>query len=190
MMQRWVSVAAFLAGLAFLYTLLTGRNDPAAESGEAPAERGYYLSDARLTELDQDGRPRMVVHAQSIEQQLDDQSVQLSDMTLDYAPQSAAVSPGPAARWKVTASRGRMPADRSSLILSGDVRVTGTETHGAATITTDQLSYDPKSNIVQTSHPVVVQYGSQRLQGRGMRVDLNAGTLKLESNINGSFTPP
>jgi len=189
MTQRWVSVAAFVAALALLYTVLTGRNDPAAESGEAPAERGYYLNDARLTELDQDGRPRMVVHAQTIEQQLDDQSVTLSNMTLDYAPRSASTGPEPAARWKMTASQGRMPADRSSLDLSGDVRVTGSEAHGAATITTDQLSYDPKANIVQTSHPVVVQYGSQRLRGRGMRVDLNAGTLKLEANINGSFTP-
>jgi LPS export ABC transporter protein LptC len=73
-------------------------------------------------------------------------------------------------------------------MLAGDVHVTGTEPRGAAVIDTDQLTYDTKANFVQTAEPVTVRFGEHELRGRGLRADLNAGTLKLESNVNGRFT--
>jgi LPS export ABC transporter protein LptC len=101
---------------------------------------------------------------------------------IDYsAPQS-----GP---WQVTANRGRMAPDRITMMLAGDVHVTGTEAHSPAVIDTDRLSYDTKENLVQTADPVTVRFGAHELRGRGLRADLNAGTLKLESNVNGRFNP-
>jgi LPS export ABC transporter protein LptC len=180
--QRLIAAAAFAAACLLLYGLLSGRDTSDLESGSAEEERGYYLTDATLTEMGQDGMPRVVLHAQSIEQQLSDQSVQLADVRLDYTAQQTG-------QWKVTADRGRMPPDHSAILLAGDVRITGTEEHGSAVITTDELAYDTRANIVQTAQPVTVRFGSHELRGRGMRVDLNAGTLKLESSVNGRFAP-
>ena len=42
---------------------------------------------------------------------------------------------------------------------------------------------------MQTAEPVTVRFGSHELRGRGLRADLNTGTLRLESNVNGRFTP-
>ncbi len=180
--QRLIAAAAFVAAFALLYGLLGGRDTNDFEIGPADDDRGYYLTDATLTEMGQDGKARMLVHAKSIEQQLSDQSVRLSDVQVDYTAQQTG-------RWKVTAERGHLTPDRTTMTLAGDVEVTGTDARGQAVINTDELAYDTKANLVQTAEPVIVRFGPHELRGRGMHVDLNAGTLKLESSVNGRFNP-
>jgi LPS export ABC transporter protein LptC len=184
LIQRIVTMVAVVAGGAMLLQLLAGSPDDPAEAAAAAAERGYYLNDATLTELGPDGRPRVVVRARSIEQQLADQSVHLAGLELDYTTQQQG-------EWHVTADRGRMPSDRGSLQLQGNVRVAGApaRSEGKAIILTDELAYDTRTNVVQTAAPVTVEFGPHQLRGRGLRVGLNQGTLRLESNVNGQFTP-
>jgi LPS export ABC transporter protein LptC len=176
-----VTVAASAAGLALLYGLFGAPGDD-FETSRAEEQRGYYVLDATLTEMGADGTPRVVVHAKSIEQQLADQSVLLSDLSLDYKTESSGT-------WTVTANQGRMPPDRGSLLLSGDVKVTGTEARGSAVIRTDRLAYNTASSVIQTADPVSVTFGEHELRGRGLRVVLNDGTLRLESNVHGRFNP-
>lgn len=177
-------MVAVVAGGALLLKMLSGSPDDATESAAATDERGYYLNDAKLTELGADGRPRVVVRARSIEQQLTDQSVRLTQLELDYTTQKQG-------EWRVTADRGRMPSDRASLQLEGNVLVVGTAERGVgkAVIRTDELAYDTRTNVVQTAAPVTLDFGPHQLRGRGMRVGLNQGTLRLESNVNGQFIP-
>ena len=184
LIQRIVTMAAVVAGGALLLNMLAGSPDDATESAAAAAERGYYLNGATLTELGPDGRPRVVVRARAIEQQLADQSVHLAQLELDYTTQQQG-------EWHVTADRGRMPSDRGSLQLEGNVVVVGSaeRSEGTAVIRTDRLAYDTRTNVVQTAEPVTVDFGPHQLRARGMRVGLNQGTLRLESNVNGQFKP-
>jgi len=179
-----MSILALLAGGALLFNLLAGGDDDATEMETAADDRGYYLNDAKLTELGPEGRPRVVVRAQTIEQQLSDQSVQLAGLDLDYNTQQQGT-------WHVTADRGHMSSDRVSLQLQGNVRVTGAaeQGQGPAVIRTDELAYDTRTNVVQTAAPVTVEFGPHELRGRGLRVSLNEGTLRLESNVDGQFKP-
>jgi LPS export ABC transporter protein LptC len=179
-----MSILALLAGGALLFNLLAGGGDDATEMETAAEDRGYYLNDAKLIELGPEGRPRVVVRAQTIEQQLSDQSVQLAGLDLDYNTQQQGT-------WHVTADRGRMPSDRGSLQLQGNVRVEGAAQHGLgrAIIRTEELSYDTRANVVQTAAPVAVEIGPHELRGRGLRVGLNEGTLRLESGVYGQFKP-
>jgi LPS export ABC transporter protein LptC len=182
-LTRWViGITATVAGVATAYNLLLGGGGDDVESDPWQEQRGYYLSDATLTELGVDGKPRVVVQARSIEQQLRDQSVVLQDLELDYSTTQAGT-------WKVTADRGRMPPERNSIQLFGDVTVTGREARGSAIIRTERLAYDTAANLIQTSDPVRIQVGAHELHGRGLRVDLNKGTLRLESSVNGTFKP-
>jgi LPS export ABC transporter protein LptC len=182
--QRVVTMVAIVAAGGLLLNLLAGGRDDAAPADTGPDERGYYLQQAKLTELGENGRPRVTVRAETIEQQLPDQSVRLAQIELDYHTARQGL-------WHVTADNGRMPSDRSTLLLSGDVRVAGTaeRSAGAAVIRTDELAYDTRTNVVQTAAPVTVEFGPHQLRGRGMRVGLNEGTLRLESNVNGQFSP-
>ena len=180
--QRLTVLAAVLAGLVLLYGVLIGRGRDQLGPGDREEQRGYYMEDATLTEMGADGRPRMIVHAAAIEQQLADDSVILKELRLDYAA-------GNEGSWNVTADRGRMPPDRSSLLLAGEVTVTGSEQLGSPVIVTDQLTYDTNSDYIQTAETVAIRFGTHVLAGRGLRVNLNSGTLRLESNVHGSFTP-
>jgi LPS export ABC transporter protein LptC len=177
-----LATAAFIAGLALLYSLLVGPDKDGVESDTAGDRRGYYAKDATLTETGLDGKPRVVVHAVSVEEQVPDRSIRLADVWLDYTTARSG-------QWHVTAERGRMTPDHTSMQLSGNVRVAGTQGRSAAVITTDELAYDTRANLVQTAEPVVVRFGQHELNGRGMRANLDTGTLQLESNVNGRFTP-
>jgi LPS export ABC transporter protein LptC len=176
-----IILAAVLAGLVLLYGLLVGRGRDDLGTEQAEEQRGYYLEDATLTEMGADGKPRITVRAANIEQQLADDSVELTDLRLDYAT-------GNSAGWTVTAERGRMPPSRTSLLLSGDVTVKSDAERGSPVIVTDQLSYDTDANFIQTAEPVSIKFGKHVLAGRGLRVNLNSKTLRLESNVHGHFT--
>jgi LPS export ABC transporter protein LptC len=184
LIERLLGLAALLAGGAVLLALLMGRDDDDVTTEAARDERGYYLTDATLIELGIDGRPRVVVRARSIEQEVADESVRLQHLALDYTTSSAG-------EWHVDADSGRMPPDQTSLQLQGNVRVSGSAERagGRAVIVTDELSYDTKASVIQTAAPVAIQFGPHELHGRGLRVALNDGTLRLESNVNGTFTP-
>jgi LPS export ABC transporter protein LptC len=181
--RRVIGTAAVLAGAVTLYRLLLGGGTDPIETTTPEQRRGYYLSDAVLTEVGVDGRPRMVVRADNIEQQVENHSVILSHLELDYRTEATGT-------WKVTADRGRMPVDQTSLQLAGNVTVRGGEPGGpVAIIRSEQLAYDTGASIIQTPDPVTVVFGKHELNGRGLRVDLNARTLRLESNVNGRFLP-
>jgi LPS export ABC transporter protein LptC len=184
LIRRIVTGAALLAGGMLLIRVLGGRPDDDIETTAPTNQRGYYLTDSTLTEMGPDGRPRIVVHAKDIEQQVADDSVQLAKLDMDYTAGKTGV-------WHVTADRGRMPPGREWLLLAGNVRVTGQPAGASedAVIVTEELAYDTRTNVVQTSAPVAVHFGAHELLGRGMRVQLNDGTLRLESNVNGRFTP-
>ena len=173
--------AAVIAGALLAWGIFGGSEEP-LETTAADEQRGYYLKSATLTEFGPDGSPRIVLNADSVEQQLADQSVQLTDITLDYATAKTG-------KWHVTAARGSLPVDAKSLLLSGDVRVTGQRPQGPAVISTDLLAYDTDSSVVQTAEPVAIQLGPHRLEGRGLYVVLNDGTLRLESDVHGRFVP-
>ena len=180
--QWFLWILASVAGLGLLYAMLSGRDRDDTEATDTEERRGYYLTDATLTEMGADGHPRLVVRARSIEQQLSDQSVLLKDLKLDYRTETNEM-------WTVTSKDGRMPPDRQSLLLEGDVVVTGATRRGSPVIHTDTLSYDTATNLIQTSDVVNIRFGHNDLRGRGLRANLNSGTLQLESNINGRFQP-
>ena len=177
-----MGLLAGVAGLGLIYSLLVGRGGDDPETTDTEERRGYYLTDAMLTEMGADGHPRLVVRAKNIEQQLSDQSVLLTDLKLDYRTDANGL-------WTVTSDGGRMPPDRRSLLLSGNVVVSGRDARGAPEVHTDTLSYDTTTNMIQTSDIVSIRFGHNDLRGRGLRANLNSGTLQLESNVNGRFQP-
>ena len=179
---RTVGVAAAAAGLVLLYGLLTGWNDDDVELGDAGAERGYYALDATIVETGKTGRPRFIAHARRVEQQLVDQSVLLEDMTLDYPTADHGT-------WHVVAPAGRMPADRESVELYGGVTISGADAHGDAVIRAERVHYLIDAAIVDTTSPVTLTYGRHELRARGLEARLNDGTLRLESDVHGRFTP-
>ena len=89
-----------------------------------------------------------------------------------------------------------MPPDRNSLLLAGNVRVTGSGQAAAsqaaasqAVILTDQLAYDTRRQHHADGRARRDPVRHARTAGPRLRVVLNDGTLRLESNVNGRFKP-
>jgi LPS export ABC transporter protein LptC len=179
---RLVWYAAGFAAVALIYGLLAGNGDSDVATAPASQARGYFATDVTLTEMGPAGLPRYTVHAREVEQQMPAQSVQMTDVALDYHTKDLGV-------WHVTARNGEMPADRKSLLLTGDVTITGTASGDAAIIRSDQVHYDIDQAVVQTDEPVAVQFGTHRVNARGLLAFLNTGTLTLKSDVNGRFNP-
>ena len=177
--RRTSILLAVLGALLLAWQFFSGNDGAGVEQVEARDERGYYLDAATLTEMGPDGRPKVVIKARLIEQLRGDDSIAMHDLAIDYATEGA----GP---WTMTANLGRMPADRNSVLLSGDVILRGRD---GAVVRTDQLRYDTVENLVSTAEAVTIEFGPHRLAARGMRADLNAGSLQLESDIDGLFNP-
>jgi len=179
--QRLVAVAAVTAALALLYGLF-GPEPPDVEKGATPPQQGYYLVDTTMTEMGPTGRPKVIVHARHAEQQLVDQSVDASDITLDSPTDKYGT-------WHGTALRGHLTPDRNTIQLAGDVTMTSQLEQGVAVIHTEHLDYDVDDGVITTSDAVDVRLGAHVLKARGLRADMNAQTLRLESDVNGRFTP-
>ena len=179
--QRLVAVAAGTAALALLYGLF-GPEPPDVDKGATPPQRGYYLIDTTMTEMGPTGRPKVIVHARQAEQQLADQSVDASDITLDSPTDKYGT-------WHGTALRGHLTPDRNTIQLAGDVTMTSQLEQGVAVIHTEHLDYDVDDSVITTSDAVDVRLGAHVLKARGLRADMNAQTLRLESGVNGRFTP-
>jgi LPS export ABC transporter protein LptC len=59
----------------------------------------------------------------------------------------------------------------------------------AAELHTPRMSLDTVSEIAETRSPVELAFGTHRIRAQGMRADLKGGTLRLESDVNGTFAP-
>jgi LPS export ABC transporter protein LptC len=162
------------------------RTDPTLTGTVAgPAEQtGYYLRDATVTEYGVDGKIRTEVAVRSAIEDPVNKIVNLDTVAVDYFPAADQ-------RWHLTALRGQMAEDSRIVELEGDVKMTGARDSlpDPAIVRTERLTLDTAAQLARTDEPVTLGFGPYALAARGMRADLKAETLQLESEVNGRFNP-
>jgi LPS export ABC transporter protein LptC len=169
-------------------SLLLGRQQRDAEM-PAPASRpaedlGYGARDAQLIETGMDGRPRYTLNANLIEQHPKDDSVQLQvvHMILDDPDGN---------RWTVDAQRGDIVSAGADIDLSGDVHVSGVlpGTDQPADISSEQLSFDTRTDVVSSKEPVTLSWAGRQIHSVGIVASLKDSHVQLESAVHGIFQP-
>ena len=75
--------------------------------------------------------------------------------------------------------------------LTGNVRVTGPPQGGGEplSLTTETLRINTPTEFIETDAPVKLRWSGHEIDAAGMQADLKAGTLSLESDVNGHFFP-
>jgi LPS export ABC transporter protein LptC len=196
--SRPLAYVGVIAVVALAYFIgRAGRGDPQADEGVAETlDPGYAALDAEIIETGYDGRERYRVNAQVIRQQTDTGVIQLEKIAMDYHPGAQPGLPGeaPATQaasetWRLTSDLGQVRADGDDVLLSGNVRVTGS-TPGSGDpllLTTDELRINTPTEFIETDAPVTLTWSGHQLQARGLSADLKAGTLRLESDVHGQF---
>ena len=180
-------VLVFMIGLAIgSWWLANGQRERADLARDATdATPAYYLRDAVLEQTDATGRVELRVTARRAAQEPATRNVRLETLRVDYFPAT------PARTWVMTASHGTLPPAGRVVLLSGDVRLQGSETGRGerATIRTERLRFEVDRSLAVTDDPVRVELAQHALTARGLEADLKADRVQLESEVNGRFTP-
>lgn len=157
-------------------------DDAAAMIGSQSA--GYYLSRARLTEYDQDGSVRLSLSADRASQAEPGGRVEFSRV-------AARLAGGTGGPWSLNADRGWAWPDTERVELEGNVvmRSLRQPLVRAATVRTPRLTLLVREQLATSDAPVSLDFGRHQLDAVGLRADLDRETLRLESKVNGRFTP-
>jgi LPS export ABC transporter protein LptC len=203
-MKRWqraLAYAALIAVVAVAYYLGRGPGaDGAADAARGiPLDPGYAARDAEVIETGYDGRERYRLKASVIRQRTDSGLIDLENLEMQYhvgaqvrVPGEAAVAAkGAGEIWKLTSDRGQVRADGDDVELNGNVRVTGPAPGSGEplSLTTETMSINTPTEFIETRAAVKLRWSGHELTARGMQADLKAGTLRLESDVNGHFLP-
>lgn len=181
---RSASIAIALLAAIVASWLLLERRGARAPGAASTVESGYYLRDATVEGLDEDGRRIYTLRAARIVEQPGDERIVLEDVSLEYA-----LDDGPP--WQLEAGGGEIPATGTSIALRGGVTLAEHLIAGAdpTTVRTPTLDIDLGSHLATTDEGVEITRGSYLITARGLRADLKAQTLTLQSEVHGRFLP-
>jgi len=199
--SRPFAYVAAIAAIGLAYFLgRPGRDDNNGDvTGASVPDPGYAALEATVIETGYDGRERYRLNASVIRQQTESGIIELEKLRMDYHPDAQNKLPGESARaaeasgevWHLTSDHGLVRADGDDVQLTGNVRVTGPAPGSGEplSLSTDSLRINTPTEFIETYAPVKLRWSGHELDARGLKADLKAGTLRLESDVNGHFFP-
>ncbi len=203
-MKNWSRPLKYVAaiaviGLAYFIGVRGPTDDDTDDTSAMAPDPGYAARDAQVIETGYDGRERYRLNARVIRQRTESGVIELEELSMNYHIQSedklpgasapAAITPGDI--WHLTSDRGQVRANGDDVELNGNVRVVGPSPGGGEplSLTTESMRINTPTEFIETSAPVKLRWSGHELDARGMQADLKAGTLRLESDVNGHFYP-
>lgn len=186
MIRRWSAGLLVIAALIVVFIFSRERGSVLVQD-EAPAraiDPGYSARDARIVETGDDGRPRYRLHAELITQPPGDPRVLLTRPRLAYTDAGGGT-------WNATAQSGVVAEAREHIELTGEVELDGRfgGTGDRAVMRTERLEFDTERELATTAEPMTIDWSGHSLSAKGVRADLRAETLRLESRVHGRFIP-
>lgn len=186
-MKFWRHAAAAVLAIATLALLIWRtqfQSAPATAVAERPAaaDPGYVATGAEIIETGPDGQPRYRLLADRVEQPWAGADIRVTQPRLVYRGDTDT-------QWSLRADTGVLPAAADRVDLSGSVYVVAARAVTAPVeIRTDSLGVDMTQQVATTRDPVHVTWGRDQVSAVGLRADLKADTLRLESQVHGDVT--
>jgi lipopolysaccharide export system protein LptC len=160
----------------------TARSAAGGEGGGGPL--GYYLREANISIMDEEGRLQYRISADQIEERPAENRAVLTGIRIRYSPTTDVP-------WELSAANGEIPDDSDYIELIGSVELTSTsEASGETTIIqAPRLRLAPDDYLASTDSEVSVLLGEERLDAVGLSANLKGDYLELKSSVHGQFTP-
>jgi LPS export ABC transporter protein LptC len=176
-------VLAILAAATWVATWQRGEEAPPVDRIADAEPLRYYARGARLSGTDEQGRMTYRIFADRLDEVPGDERLQLTGVNVEYQPSDDA-------EWTISAASAKYARD-GSMDLLGNVEVRSMPSNGARPVrlVTDQLLFSPDTSSAETDESVEIRVGDLQLKGVGFRSDLKGSTLKLESDVYGTFVP-
>ena len=191
----WAGLIVAIA-LAWFFVRGGGNDEGADLAGAIPLDPGYAARDAEVIETGYDGRERYRLKAAVIHQQTESGVIDLERLEMNYHrnAQTAGAAPDEGGSsgevWHLTSDHGLVREEGNDVELHGNVRVTGPSQGGVEplSLTTETLRINTPTEFIETDAPVKLRWSGHEIDARGLHADLKAGTLRLESDVNGHFS--
>jgi len=178
-------VLALAAGIAQWLLWWLGPAPTTADL-EGPPRSGYTLHDARVTSYDKSGQPSFRLQAPRIDRREGDASLYVD------APkfQLPANEPG-IPDWQGQSEWGWVNKGATLLILHGPVEMhrAAFDDTAQAELHTANVSVWPHDKRLATAAPAQMIQGDARINGIGMRANLNEKHLELLDDVHATFPP-
>jgi len=158
------------------------RGDENALNNNPPPPRGYYLTNAHITQTGVDGQLRYALSANRIEQDLPTDRVNLTDLTLQFRTEHADA-------WQLRARTGWLDNHAQQSAFAGAVTINPSASPGTWLLT-DTLRVDLAAQTARTNDNVTLRMNEQQVTAKGLFADIKTQKLKLESQVHGIFSPP
>lgn len=175
MSWRWISIAAMLAALVVGFGALSNRDAEDAAAAATSEQPAFYAKDAIVLQTQEDGSPQLRLVADRIDQKVDDDSILLRSVRVDYLKV-------PGKLWVLSADQGAVPADSRMITFSGNVQLHPADATPDAFLRTDTLTVDTDRNLAYTTaSPTSMQYGRYLMRVKRLQADLKTEQVTLEA---------
>jgi lipopolysaccharide export system protein LptC len=180
-----IVLVALAAGFAQLLLWWMG---PAPKPNDfvGPPRSGYTLTNFKLWSYNPEGQLAFRMQAPHLERREGDESLYINSPTF----QLAAKKPG-VPDWQGRSLYGWVDKGGSLIKLQGPVtmhRPAWADTP-ATDLVTEDVTVWPKENRMVTAAPAQMTQGASRMDGVGMRANLNDNHLELLDNVHATFPP-
>jgi len=176
-------VVALLAGaVAVAATLVDLREHAPRRTLATPEDSDYYMFDADIEQMDDQGRLRYRMHAAKVLHYPDD-SARMQDIRVRYHGEE----PTP---WTLDAASGRKPAESEDIHLSGGVVVRHElPNFGPARLETDSVWLRHDEDVVETHDEVRANAPGRTATAAGMTVHLDDNRIILNRDVKVTYAP-
>ena len=182
--SRWPTLLLLLiAAVASGMLVLQNDDKDANQTPKPELGVGYYMKQAELIRIDENGRVLYRVQTDEATQKVRNGVIELDLVQVSYDPLTEVP-------WDLRADKGHILPDRNIIQLTGDVIAnTRGDIRTPVRISTDFLELDTDTYIADTDREVTIDYMNNQIFATGLRAFLKEERLQLVSNVNGTFIP-
>lgn len=182
MSWRWISITAMLAALVVGFGAFSNRDAEDTQSTTTSEQPAFYAKDAIVLQTQEDGSPQLRLVSSRIDQRIEDDSILLRGVRVDYLKV-------PGKLWVLNADQGAVPADSRVIAFTGNVLLHPADATPEAFLRTDALTVDTDRNLAYTTlSPTSLQYGRYVMRVQRLQADLKTEKVTLEA-VHGRSEP-
>ena len=187
----WSPVLLLGALAALTYWLDAQVQPPASRrDGSSRHDPDLFLQDFKAITFDQFGNPRETLSAARADHFPDDDSAELQTPRLSLSQPDRPML-------TISAERGRIDGDRNQGDFTGHVQVERAaaaaakdgQPNGPVKLVTESLHVTTRDQRVSTDQPVTIVEPRGIIRGRGLEFDNKAKTVRIKSQVSGTFQP-
>ena len=176
-----LTIALLLGAIASGWSVW--RQSRPVDDGVLKTRPDYVLRDYEIISLDKQGKESFTLRGPVLQRDP-------ADKTMELATPVFLVPDRQNRYWRISATRGVVPADGSQLQLHGNVLSTSPADAPPATrIETEQLNLFPGENRATSAAAVAITRPGLTMNGHGMQADFDRQQISLLSQVRTRYVP-